>query len=81
MLTVDTRLQKCVTDLRRPGLPGQPTQRLCITDVIGLLQQRPTDQLRLNGHKADQHLKDWTHEVHIKIKKVVCLLESLGVRC
>lgn len=38
--------------LRRPGLPGQPTQRLGVTDVIGLLHQRPTVHLRLNGSQA-----------------------------
>lgn len=35
--------------LGRPGLPGQPTQRLGVTDVIGLLHQRPTVHLRLDG--------------------------------
>lgn len=57
-----------VTDLCLPRLPGQSTQRLCITDVIGLLQQRPTDHLRLNGHEADQHLTDWPDGVYVKRK-------------
>lgn len=52
-------MNSCETNLCRPGLPGQPTQRLCVTDVIGLLQQRPADHLSLNGHKLDQHLTDW----------------------
>lgn len=53
------RRNSCDTNLRRPGLPGQSTQRLCVTDVIGLLQQRPADHLSLNGHKLDQHLTEW----------------------
>lgn len=39
--------------LGRPGLPGQPTQRLGVTDVIGLLHQRPTVHLRLGGRQEN----------------------------
>lgn len=42
-----------------PGLPGQPTQRLGITDVIGLLHQSPTVHPHLDGSqensRSDRH--------------------------
>lgn len=39
--------------LPRPGLPGQPTQRLCVTDIIGLLHQRPAVRPCLRGGQAN----------------------------
>ena len=42
-----------VTDLCHPGLPRQPTQGPSAADVIGLLQQRPTDHLSLEWKKGE----------------------------